>query len=53
MKQTRPPARQAAMLSQRLETLYQSFDHADSATDPVHIVRRYADAADREVVGFD
>jgi uncharacterized protein (TIGR02757 family) len=24
----------------------------DSATDPIHIVRRYASAADREVVGF-
>jgi uncharacterized protein (TIGR02757 family) len=36
----------------RLEELYRSFDHAASATDPVHIVRRYRTAADREVVGF-
>src|SRR5262245_25134242 len=36
----------------RLDELYRSFDHATSATDPVHIVRRYALPADREVVGF-
>ena len=36
----------------RLDDLYRTFDHVDSATDPVHIVRRYAKAADREVVGF-
>jgi len=28
------------------------FDHVDSATDPVHIVRRYRAADDREIVGF-
>ena len=36
----------------RLEALYRTFDHAESAADPVHIVRRYRRAADREVVGF-
>ena len=36
----------------RLEELYRSFDHVTSATDPVHIVRRYQSPADREVVGF-
>jgi uncharacterized protein (TIGR02757 family) len=36
----------------RLDDLYRSFDHVTSATDPVHIVRRYESAADREVVGF-
>ena len=36
----------------KLEELYRTFDHATSATDPVHIVRRYASAADREIVGF-
>lgn len=36
----------------RLEDLYRTFDHADSAADPVHIVRRYPNASDREVVGF-
>ena len=36
----------------RLDALYLSFDHVHSATDPVHIVRRYSAAEDREVVGF-
>ena len=36
----------------RLEDLYSTFDHVDSATDPIHIVRRYTAADDREVVGF-
>ena len=36
----------------RLDELYRTFDHVDSATDPVHIVRRYRLARDREVVGF-
>jgi uncharacterized protein (TIGR02757 family) len=35
-----------------LETLYSTFDHADAASDPVHIVRRYRSADDREIVGF-
>jgi uncharacterized protein (TIGR02757 family) len=35
-----------------LERLYRSFDHVTSATDPVHIVRRYTARDDREVVGF-
>ena len=38
--------------AERLDELYRSFDHVTSATDPVHIVRRYESAADREVVGF-
>jgi uncharacterized protein (TIGR02757 family) len=37
---------------ERLEGLYKAFDHVSSATDPVHIVRRYATPEDREVVGF-
>jgi uncharacterized protein (TIGR02757 family) len=36
----------------RLEDLYRTFDDVSSASDPVHIVRRYTAAADREVVGF-
>ena len=36
----------------RLDELYRTFDHADAATDPVHIVRRYTAPDDREVVGF-
>ena len=35
-----------------LERLYRTFDHATSASDPVHIVRRYQTPEDREVVGF-
>ena len=37
---------------ERLESLYTTFDHTDSATDPVHIVRRYRSREDREIVGF-
>jgi uncharacterized protein (TIGR02757 family) len=36
----------------RLDDLYRTFDHPDAASDPVHIVRRYAAPDDREVVGF-
>ena len=36
----------------RLEDLYSTFDHVNSATDPIHIVRRYTAPDDREVVGF-
>ena len=36
----------------RLESLYRTFDHPDSATDPVHLVRRYRAPEDREIVGF-
>ena len=35
-----------------LEDLYRSFDHVESATDPIHIVRRYEGREDKEVVGF-
>jgi len=36
----------------RLDDLYRSFDHVTSATDPVHLVRRYRTPADREIAGF-
>ena len=39
-------------LREPLERLYRSFDHVTSATDPVHIVRRFKAPDDREVVGF-
>ena len=42
----------APELRPRLDDLYRSFDHTESATDPVHIVRRYRRKDDREVVGF-
>ena len=57
MKAARPRrARQgspdAVTLGPRLHTLYTGFDHVESATDPVHIVRRYARPEDQEIVGF-
>jgi uncharacterized protein (TIGR02757 family) len=39
-------------LKVRLDALYASFNCVDSATDPIHIVRRFSNPADREVVGF-
>jgi uncharacterized protein (TIGR02757 family) len=41
-----------ASLREPLEALYRSFDYAESATDPIHIVRRFVRRDDREVVGF-
>jgi uncharacterized protein (TIGR02757 family) len=38
--------------AERLEGLYKAFDHVTSATDPVHIVRRFTAPDDREIVGF-
>lgn len=35
-----------------LERLYSDFNYPDSATDPIQIVRRYEQNADREIVGF-
>jgi uncharacterized protein (TIGR02757 family) len=48
------PARTAApdALRHRLETLYSDYNREDSASDPVHLVRPYAERADREVAGF-
>ena len=40
------------VLTARLDDIYRTFDHVDSALDPVHIVRRYASREDREIVGF-
>jgi uncharacterized protein (TIGR02757 family) len=39
-------------LKERLDALYTSFNCVHSATDPIHIVRRFENPADREVVGF-
>jgi uncharacterized protein (TIGR02757 family) len=36
----------------RLEEQYRTFDHVDSATDPVHKVRRFTSREDREIVAF-
>jgi uncharacterized protein (TIGR02757 family) len=35
-----------------LDVLYGTFNHPDSATDPIQIVRRFERGDDREVVGF-
>jgi uncharacterized protein (TIGR02757 family) len=40
------------LLKTRFDDLYRTFDHVNSATDPIHIVRRYETPEDREVVGF-
>jgi uncharacterized protein (TIGR02757 family) len=40
------------LLKSALDRLYSGFNHPDSATDPIHIVRRFARDDDREVVAF-
>lgn len=42
----------ARPLKPGLDNLYRTFDHVESATDPIHVVRRYRSRDDREVVGF-
>jgi uncharacterized protein (TIGR02757 family) len=39
-------------LRDRLGALYDQFNDGESVTDPIQIVRRFASAEDREVVGF-
>ena len=39
-------------LKATLDRLYADFNYADSATDPIQIVRRFSRDDDREVVGF-
>jgi uncharacterized protein (TIGR02757 family) len=39
-------------LKPELDRLYAGFNHPDSATDPIHIVRRFTRNDDREIVGF-
>ena len=41
-----------ADLRRRLDDLYADYNREDAAADPIQIVRRYADPADQEVVGF-
>ncbi len=43
---------QAGELKPRLDRLYAEFNYADSATDPIQIVRRYTRSDDQEIVGF-
>jgi len=41
-----------AELKPALDRLYESFNYAGSATDPIQIVRRWQTPEDREIVGF-
>jgi uncharacterized protein (TIGR02757 family) len=41
-----------ARLATSLDTLYSDYNRLDSASDPVHKVRPFDDAADREIAGF-
>jgi uncharacterized protein (TIGR02757 family) len=43
---------QTPQLKPVLDQLYADFNHPDSATDPIHIVRRFQRDDDREIVGF-
>ena len=43
---------QIGSLKPVLDRLYADFNHADSATDPIRIVRRFQRDDDREIVGF-
>lgn len=57
MKVARPRVRRskgpdAATLGPSLQALYAGFDHVKSASDPIHIVRRYPRPEDQEIVGF-
>ena len=45
-------ARTEPELSTRLDALYHDYNRTDSASDPVHKVRPFAEPADREIVGF-
>ena len=40
------------MLKASLDRLYDTFNHPDSAFDPIQVVRRYPHVEDREVVAF-
>ena len=48
----RPPASALRRLKAPLERLYDTFNYAESAVDPVQVVRRYPTPADQEVVAF-
>jgi uncharacterized protein (TIGR02757 family) len=42
----------SSLLKASLDRLYADFNYPDSATDPIHLVRRFERADDREIVGF-
>ena len=41
-----------ARLRAALDRLYAEYNRVESAADPIHIVRRYPDLADREIVAL-
>jgi uncharacterized protein (TIGR02757 family) len=45
-------ASRSSLLRLHLDPLYASFNHERSATDPIELVRPYADPRDREIAGF-
>jgi len=47
-----PGPRPERTLASALDGLYEAYNREDSAADPVHLVRPFADPADREVAGF-
>jgi uncharacterized protein (TIGR02757 family) len=49
---TRPAPVPSPSVRSALDRLYDSFNYPESVADPVDRVRRYPDAADREVVAF-
>jgi uncharacterized protein (TIGR02757 family) len=49
---SRASERRASELKPALDRLYESFNHPESALDPVQIVRRYERADDREIAAF-
>ena len=49
---TRMPTAISSLLKTSLDRLYAEFNYPDSATDPIHIVRRFERPDDREIVGF-
>jgi uncharacterized protein (TIGR02757 family) len=48
---SREPRREQ-LLKPTLDRLYDSFNAPDSATDPIHVVRRFTRGDDREIVAF-
>jgi len=45
-------SRSPGVQKSRLDELYASFDHPDSAFDPIQVVRRYERVDDRELIAF-
>lgn len=52
MKPTRIRPADLARLKPELDRLYSHYNHADSVADPIEIVRRYSEPADREIAAF-